>query len=849
MARRLKKQHMANNPVQIVLNDDAFLRAPEPGRSGPEKDFFDGNDAKFQAHKVRMLSALDQIDRSLTTSPMGPLAYVRVKMRMEAIAKSYRPNRALLTSDLFPCVGAGAPGELYFRMPRVHLHRLRSRMQQASDHAELRRPSTGGAPYLLVNRERSELGAIESIEITPPASKRTFSAADAVSALLHPSAASGYVIELFEQAPLQMSASDDVLGLRQSFDTLQQLLQQTGGGLYAALLPSPGGVQALEIVLTQSRDAPRIEDLRAVQSDLLPRRELIEEDTTRHEQVLSMIANHSLVRRIRAPIIVLPSETSTANAPDAFNLPKRADHSIYPKVGVVDTGLAAHLDEWIIHRHDFLNAGDFDPKHGTLVSGVLVAARAANGADVGREADGCDLVDIALLPTRPFLDVYGRRGFEAFLEELEAAVREARDTYGFRIFNMSLNLCTPVEQDQYSAYAARLDAIQDRLGILIVNSAGNLDVVDWRPAWPKTPRQALAALATRTVPDTIYMPCETVRGLAVGAVNPPGGSHLAGAPATYSRRGPGLRVGVKPDLGHYGGVGDNTNGHCAFSSCDHDGTSCQVRGTSFAAPLVAKTLAVLDVLTEEKLYARTLRAFLIHNARIPQPLDNRTLKEIARQFVGFGQPTDAANMLETDDNSITLVFESRLTVGARKPAILRFPFSWPASLVDPATRACSGHVKMTLVYEPPLDPAFGTEFVRINLDAKLQQRQPTNRRDGSPSWRDQIKQVFLPRNTGLTPPERALIEHGLKWWPTKRYEDDFGDGIGEHTEWRLEVGSLVRAEADFPAEGVPFSLILTIDDPERRRPIFQEVRRQLVTRQVELHDIKTAIRLRPRGRS
>ena len=66
-------------------------------------------------------------------------------------------------------------------------------------------------------------------------------------------------------------------------------------------------------------------------------------------------------------------------------------------------------------------------------------------------------------------------------------------------------------------------------------------------------------------------------------------------------------------------------------------------------------------------------------------------------------------MLETDDHSITLLFESRLTIGERKLAILRFPFTWPASLVDPDTRACRGRIKMTLVYEPPLDPAFGTE--------------------------------------------------------------------------------------------------------------------------------------------
>jgi hypothetical protein len=62
------------------------------------------------------------------------------------------------------------------------------------------------------------------------------------------------------------------------------------------------------------------------------------------------------------------------------------------------------------------------------------------------------------------------------------------------------------------------------------------------------------------------------------------------------------------------------------------------------------------------------------------------------------------------------------------------------------------------------------------------------------------------------------------------------------------VKSVVRAEAEFPAEGVPFSLILTIEDPDASRPIFQEIRRQLISNRVELNDIKTAVRLRPQGR-
>jgi hypothetical protein len=147
-----------------------------------------------------------------------------------------------------------------------------------------------------------------------------------------------------------------------------------------------------------------------------------------------------------------------------FPAPNRVANAIYPKVGVIDTGIASVLAQWVVHRHDFLDTTDTDPNHGTLVAGVLLAARAANGPEIGREADGCDLLDIPLMPRRRFLDVYGPRGFEAFLEELEAAIAEARDNHGIRVFNMSLNIRSPVEQDLYSVYAARLDEIQDRHG-------------------------------------------------------------------------------------------------------------------------------------------------------------------------------------------------------------------------------------------------------------------------------------------------------------------------------------------------------------------------------------------------
>lgn len=317
---------MPNNPVQIVLNDDSFIRAPDPGRAGPDKDFFEKNDQGFIQHKVALLKRIAEIDATLATSRFGPVTYIRVRMRVEAIAKSYRPNRALFLADQFPCVGAGAPGELFFRMPRVHISRLQARFETAEPAGETRISSKTGKPYHYVTRTRSELGAIEAIEIASPEGKRGFAAAAAVDAMLNPSAASGYIVELFEQRPLEVGGSTDILGMRQSFETLQQDMAQLGDGMYAALLPNPGGVPSIELLVTTAPTRPLIEDRRAIRGELTLVQPVANVDTNvdRHEHVLTVMAAHPLVRRIRFPVLLQPSAAPPGPSLGNFAIPAMA---------------------------------------------------------------------------------------------------------------------------------------------------------------------------------------------------------------------------------------------------------------------------------------------------------------------------------------------------------------------------------------------------------------------------------------------------------------------------------------------------------------------------------------------
>jgi hypothetical protein len=437
---------MPNNPVQIVLNDQSFLRAPDPKRSGPDKDFFEGRDADFVQHRDGLIADLDRIEKEVEQWPFGPLCYLRVRMRIEAIAKSYRPNRAIFLADQFPCVGAGVPGELFFRAPLIHFQRLRRHVSSAEDNGETRISRETDKPYHYVTRARCEVGAIESIELAPTNLKRGFAADAAVAALSDPRAASGYFVELFETQAL-IASTDDALGFHRSFASLQSVFREGGAGLIATLLPSPSGAPSIEVLLTSAREPARIEDRRVVQlnedtgTTSPPVR--LDHDVQRHENFLQRLAEHPLVRRIRFPILIQATEAESSSAPGTFPLTRRLADGRYPKVGVIDTGVTGPLKAWVVSRHDFLDEAQCDPGHGTMVAGVLIAARGANSPRLGLEEDGCDIADLPLMPRGPFLMVYGTRGFEAFLEELEAAITEARDQRGVRVFNMSLNVVAP----------------------------------------------------------------------------------------------------------------------------------------------------------------------------------------------------------------------------------------------------------------------------------------------------------------------------------------------------------------------------------------------------------------------
>lgn len=477
---------------------------------------------------------------------------------------------------------------------------------------------------------------------------------------------------------------------------------------------------------------------------------------------------------------------------------------------------------------------DKDENHGTFIAGLAIFGQQLNGKAICREIDGCKIIDLDILPRADRYSSYYSKPLE-FFNELETAVQELKARTGVRIFNFSLNIEEHASTTGYSVPAQILDKIAEENDVVFVISAGNTHPRDIRKEWPVDHFDALKILASSRN-DAIKKPAESCRNISVSALNPP---HLEGvvpyALSSYSCRGPGLRVGLKPDFAHIGGSGTShpTLGH-GLLSLDPTSNIVDGCGTSYAAPNVAKTLASLDHSIEGIVSRETLIALGIHHAVLPESLNDKNLRNVSKHLVGFGMPDGSEDILNGNSSAITLVFANRAISGHK----MSFKFSWPSSLVRDGK--CFGHAKLTIVSTPRFDYRFGSEFVRINIDAALRQLQNNG------NYKGRLNAIYTPEDGDGSLYEKDQIEHSFKWSPVKVYEKTFPRGVGPSTEWKLDVEYLSRDGVTIPAAGVPFTAILTISDPNSEKPVFNDMRQMLQSLGVQAVDIKTAARIIPR---
>ena len=469
----------------------------------------------------------------------------------------------------------------------------------------------------------------------------------------------------------------------------------------------------------------------------------------------------------------------------------------------------------------------FPPEYSDQEHGSLVGALAATGGGFTRDSEFfppplARLVDIQVLGSGE----HEETNEEALLTHVEDAVKR----YGpggtepldepVRIWNLSLGGADIVAfEDEFSSIAMELDRIAQQNKVLFTVAAGNYEEVPLRGWQPESGPDSIA-----NGDDRISPPADAALSVSVGSLsdtsNPPTASP-AEYPSPFSRRGPGAGMLVKPDVVHYGGTcGKNLEPVQGIRGPYRNGTALEAAGTSFAAPRVAAQLAQLvGVLPDPE--PELLKLLLLLSCTSPGAHDIRDRDLV--NYYGFGLPESPAAILNCNPWECTILLRGELRPGRT----LSTPFPFPDSLTDQQKRR--GFVRMGLVYTPTLDHSKGTEYCQTNVNASLGRLIKDSEGD-STSYRREIHPLpKRPKNSSSH--EDDLIKHGWKWSPTKVYERNFRrmSVPPEELGWRLSVQLLLRRELEERREEVrqPFWLGIRISDPERRSPIYQEMRQQI----------------------
>jgi hypothetical protein len=140
-----------------------------------------------------------------------------------------------------------------------------------------------------------------------------------------------------------------------------------------------------------------------------------------------------------------------------------------------------------------------------------------------------------------------------------------------------------------------------------------------------------------------------------------------------------------------------------------------------------------------------------------------------------------------------------------------------------------GEVFMTIAFAPSRGARWGTEYCETHIDAHFgvyhTVRSRTPDENGVFHEREEFK--------GLVPPEHASpetlfeevqIRELRKWAPVRTYYGDLSKGE-KGSRWRLKLQLLSRhgVPEREAMQAQPFALILTIADPNRTAPVYDEM--------------------------
>ena len=497
-------------------------------------------------------------------------------------------------------------------------------------------------------------------------------------------------------------------------------------------------------------------------------------------------------------------------------------------IGIIDGGISddnAFLKPFIMAREEYVNKAYQNPKHATFIASTIQYGNMLNNITVATSYR-FKFVDIVAIPNSD--KDYGLTD-SISEDDLMEIIEEVMEKYSgsTKIWNMSLGIENKPCDGTMSDLGVFLDYIQDKYHVQIFVSSGNINVLPLRN-WP--PQNGIGEH------DRLISPADSVRAVTVGSValfDSDSSIVKYNEPSPFSRRGPGANYVVKPDIVDYGGNLSTSYiiKGLGVKGMDPYGNIIEGNGTSYSTPRsLQKYASIYDEMVDPDLLLA--KAMLIHSARMKsrERLDERPDNI---KYYGFGIPSEnIQDILQCSEDNVTLVFKQKITQGSH---LEMYDFPYPKSLIK--NNKYIGEIGMTLAYLPPLDPKYGQEYCRTNIDVSFGTY--SYLQNGKIDYKGQVPleakwdEKF----------EAARVENGFKWSPIKSYYRKLRKGIKIGDGWKLRIDLTARNGMYVPSQ--EFVLIITIRD-SNGNDIYSEIVNGLRERGYITNNIETKYQVRQR---
>lgn len=537
-----------------------------------------------------------------------------------------------------------------------------------------------------------------------------------------------------------------------------------------------------------------------------------------------------------------------------------------PSLCVVDSGIVSNhplLARNVGHEEAVMSSTDSvadENGHGTMVGGIAVFGDIRVCFESGGFSSPITLFSARVLNADNRFDDTTliihqmRRVIEVFTVP----------PYNCHVFNLSLGDDCAWQSSKQSLWAESLDTLAREFNVVLVVSAGNHN-----RGWSNTTQEAeeilesypsflfdadcgLCEPATAAIPITVGgISDRDIPAFALGSRSEDFSRTIAteGEPSPTTRIGPGIAGAIKPEFvapaGNQVFQGVSTirrvddDGGCSIMSFSHQPTRQLFafdNGTSFAAPRVARSAAILWNSIQENLgeepQANLVRAILASAAHLPAAEHNRIQQarseDEIRRVYGYGM-LDEDVIFDSADRRVTLIAQGTMPLDTL--AVFEVPA--PAEF-----RAAAGNKQVTvsLAYDPPVRRR-RAEYLGVRMDYALirgksldeiveaYRQLSQDERIAGRENPDGIQGAFqAPFKCGLEPGPRALQGSTLQQsrWTFTREGSDYGES------WYLVIrAQRTWAPDTFTDQRFAVTVTLQANEPQ----LYNLVRNRIQVRQ------------------